>query len=167
MEECEALVAEAALRERRQGGAFAAARSLLSLRMEGLAQDLKGLQGRFDKRESRSDDVTRIRLLERELRGAQALEKKQCASAKQLKLQLDNRDNNDLLFGGPVNAGLTQGAWRKAPGLQRAANRLEPLLGGNEKVALMMAHPASHQASSVAAFRNTGARYVANTGFKH
>ena len=46
------------------------------------------LQKRFDRRESRSDDVARIRQLERELRQAQALEKKQWAAANQLKLQV-------------------------------------------------------------------------------
>ena len=46
------------------------------------------VQKRFDRRESRSDDVARIRQLERELRQAQALEKKQWAAANQLKLQV-------------------------------------------------------------------------------
>jgi hypothetical protein len=44
LQETAALAAEAALRERRQGGAFAAARSLLALRMEDLAKDMKTLQ---------------------------------------------------------------------------------------------------------------------------
>jgi len=44
LQETAALAAEAAVRERRQGGAFAAARSLLALRMEELATEMTTLQ---------------------------------------------------------------------------------------------------------------------------
>jgi hypothetical protein len=89
------------------------------------------------------------------------------------KPQLDNRDNNDLLFGGIINAGHTLGN-RKKPSTLRAANRLEPLLGVNptafpsDQQKAGYAHPATHQAAHVSAYRNVGPRYInGTTGFKH
>ena len=63
-----------------------------------LKADHDDMKARFDARESREDDVAQIRGLRREV-GAPSVCGKLRSETKQLSLELDNRNQNDLVFG--------------------------------------------------------------------
>eukprot|EP00959_Pyramimonas_sp_CCMP1952_P170912 3571696-Pyramimonas_sp.AAC.1 len=68
-----------------------------------MEQSYKELKGRFDRRESRSEDVRRIRELGKEVKLAKEEQRRLAFEAEQLRLQLDNRDEMDRVFGGAAS----------------------------------------------------------------
>jgi len=128
MEHTESLSQIASLKQKRQAGAFSVARYVLTMKMDQLEESMKDIQTRFEARESRGDDVRRIKQLETELKGAQKQQMQQMQLASQLKMQLDNRDSNDMVFGGSFGAENNL-MGRKITSLSKnlATGKLEPL----------------------------------------
>jgi kinesin family protein 5 len=155
-EEAEAIYQEGVTRERRQAGAFAAARQILAMKISELESSMAVLQGRFDRRESRGEDIKRIRMLQNELKGAQKEQRQQTFEATQLKLALDNRDETDRVFG----LGRPKGS--REP-LSPIIQHKPPAMWGN--------HSQNHLShAGVSMFGNVRARpgsaFVSSNGFK-
>ena len=98
-ENVQALNARADLRGKRLSWAFSASRALLDDANAALKADHDDMKARFDARESREDDVAQIRGLRREVGALEAMCGKLRSETKQLSLELDNRNQNDLVFG--------------------------------------------------------------------
>mmetsp|Transcript_8483 Transcript_8483/g.16069 ORF Transcript_8483/g.16069 Transcript_8483/m.16069 type:complete len:208 (+) Transcript_8483:88-711(+) len=148
-EQMEQYAAEDEMRLRRQHCAFSAARGVLKLKMGVLEQELKSLTKRFNKRESRSDDLQKIRELERDIRAAKNQQNQQAFMAHQLKLELDNRDESDRVFGGaPLGPSATLGG------------NLNKSNGGPLR-------PSSHRTPLVPNSRRSSQPYVGSTGFRY
>lgn len=84
--------------QRRLAGAFAAARRLAAAEAEEREAQMCELQARFDARESRAEDVEQILGQAEEIRRTKQKLLEREFALQQVRLELNNRDENDRLF---------------------------------------------------------------------
>eukprot|EP00854_Cymbomonas_tetramitiformis_P010056 gene10056-11898_t len=97
--ELQSVTQQADTQQRRTSGLFNSARGVLALKMDVLQASFNSLQERFEQRESRPEDVERIKELETELNTTIEQMRQHHAYSSHLQRQLDNRDENDKVFG--------------------------------------------------------------------
>ncbi|KAK3278300.1 hypothetical protein CYMTET_13751 [Cymbomonas tetramitiformis] len=117
--ELQSVTQQADTQQRRTSGLFNSARGVLALKMDVLQASFNSLQERFEQRESRPEDVERIKELETELNTTIEQMRQHHAYSSHLQRQLDNRDENDKVFGG--------GPAKKAPASLPALKTPKPL----------------------------------------
>lgn len=98
-ENIEALEARAELRGKRLSWAFSASRAMLDKTNAAIVAERDDMKARFDARESRADDIAAIEGLRREVDLLEGMCGRLRSETKQLTLELENRDENDAVFG--------------------------------------------------------------------
>ena len=79
--------------------AFSASRAIMNETNEALKTEHDEMKRKFDNRESRDDDLRVISSLKQEVTILQSMCVRLESNAKQMSLQLDNRNTNDYVFG--------------------------------------------------------------------
>ena len=100
-----ALEARSELKGKRLSWAFSASRAIMNETNEALKTEHDEMKRKFDNRESRDDDLRVISSLKQEVTILQSMCVRLESNAKQMSLQLDNRNTNDYVFGSASKAG--------------------------------------------------------------
>jgi len=86
--------------KRRLAWAFSASKALLTENNAAIQADHARFKKKFDNRDSRDDDVEKLAKLTAEVRALHLVNTHLCRETEALSLELDNRDQNDSIFGG-------------------------------------------------------------------
>ena len=96
-------------REKRLSWAFSASKALLAETNAAIQADHARMKKRFDSRDSRDDDVEKLAVLTAEVSALDSMNKHLRRETEAIARELDNRDQNDSIFG-------SSGGVRSAPG---------------------------------------------------
>ena len=97
--DAEAIRARAESREKRLSWAFSASKALLAETNAAILADHARMKQRFDARDSRDDDVEKIAELSAEVNALDNLNMHLRRETQAIARELDNRDQNDYIFG--------------------------------------------------------------------
>ncbi len=101
--------ARASREKRRLSWAFSASKALLAENNVAIQADHARMKKRFDSRDSRDDDVEKLAVLTAEVSALDSMNKHLRRETEAIARELDNRDQNDSIFGGC-------GSMRSSPG---------------------------------------------------